>query len=255
MANRTKSLPPGWASPARRVVRAQKQTANRRSLRESGQVLALFVAMIFVITSLVAVVIDVAWYWSNTLEIQRAADAAALAGAPRLPKLRLGRLHPRVQRGDEERLHDRRRHGRTLPRRSDQQPSPEGDHLRPDRDVLHAPRRHHQPHASRTATAEFVLPVPMGSPENYYGTFGSFRYPAHTIPGPDNGRDGEHPLHRRGSSPDGVGQSDELDEPEQRLDLHGVDVCHEDRDQRHCDIERPGLASVQQRRTPTTGPS
>ncbi len=34
---------------------------------------------------LLAVVLDVSWYWANTLRVQRAADAAALAGAVYLP--------------------------------------------------------------------------------------------------------------------------------------------------------------------------
>ena len=32
-----------------------------------------------------ALVIDVSWYWANTLRVQRAADAAAMAGAVSLP--------------------------------------------------------------------------------------------------------------------------------------------------------------------------
>ncbi len=34
--------------------------------------------------------------------------------------------------------------------------------------------------ASRTSKAEFVLPVPMGSPENYYGVFGDVRGATYT---------------------------------------------------------------------------
>ena len=34
---------------------------------------------------LCAIVIDVSWYWANTLRMQRAADAAALAGVVWLP--------------------------------------------------------------------------------------------------------------------------------------------------------------------------
>ena len=34
---------------------------------------------------LMALVIDVSWYWVNSLRVQRAADAAALAGAVLLP--------------------------------------------------------------------------------------------------------------------------------------------------------------------------
>ena len=36
--------------------------------------------------------------------------------------------------------------------------------------------------AARSAKAEFVLPVPMGSPENYYGVFGTIRGATYTSP-------------------------------------------------------------------------
>ena len=35
---------------------------------------------IIVFVGLCAIVIDVSWYWANSLRMQRAADAAALAG-------------------------------------------------------------------------------------------------------------------------------------------------------------------------------
>ena len=54
-------------------------------LRQAGQLIPLFALSIFVIMGMMAIVIDVSWYWSNTLKVQRAADAAALAGAVWLP--------------------------------------------------------------------------------------------------------------------------------------------------------------------------
>src|SRR6185295_472250 len=65
-------------------VRA-KATAGRRRVRSSGQMLVLFVVSIFVLTGITAIVVDVSWYWANTLRVQRAADAAALAGVVWLP--------------------------------------------------------------------------------------------------------------------------------------------------------------------------
>ena len=47
--------------------------------------LVLFVVSIFVLTGITAIVVDVSWYWANTLRVQRAADAAALAGVVWLP--------------------------------------------------------------------------------------------------------------------------------------------------------------------------
>ena len=50
-----------------------------------GQVLVIFAGSILLLLMLAAVVVDVSWYWVNSLRIQRAADAAALAGAVMLP--------------------------------------------------------------------------------------------------------------------------------------------------------------------------
>ncbi len=44
-----------------------------------------FRGRIVVLLGFTAIVIDVSWYWANTLRLQRAADAAALAGAVQLP--------------------------------------------------------------------------------------------------------------------------------------------------------------------------
>ena len=58
---------------------ADKQRGQR------GQVLAIFAGSIVLFVGILAVVIDVSWYWSNSLRVQRAADAAALAGVIALP--------------------------------------------------------------------------------------------------------------------------------------------------------------------------
>ena len=55
------------------------------SARARGQMLVLFVISIFVLTGITAIVVDVSWYWANSLRVQRAADAAALAGVVWLP--------------------------------------------------------------------------------------------------------------------------------------------------------------------------
>jgi Flp pilus assembly protein TadG len=59
--------------------------AIRRRAASRGQVLVIFAAGLVTLLSLAAVVIDVSWYWANTLRVQRAADAAALAGVVYLP--------------------------------------------------------------------------------------------------------------------------------------------------------------------------
>ena len=58
---------------------------NRSRDRSRGQVAVIFALSIVLFVSLCAVVVDVAFYWVSTLKVQRAADAAALAGAVYLP--------------------------------------------------------------------------------------------------------------------------------------------------------------------------
>src|SRR5450755_4245130 len=57
--------------------------ASRR--RKNGQVLVIFAGAIIALIGVVAVVVDVSWYWASSLKVERAADAAALAGAGYLP--------------------------------------------------------------------------------------------------------------------------------------------------------------------------
>src|ERR1035437_2508592 len=65
-------------------TRPQRDRGRRRE-RSRGQVLVIFALGAFVLVGMGPVVVDVAWYWANTLRVQRAADAAALAGAVVLP--------------------------------------------------------------------------------------------------------------------------------------------------------------------------
>ena len=61
-------------------------TATRPSRRrQNGQVLVIFAGALIALIGIVAIVVDVSWYWANSLRVQRAADAAALAGAIYLP--------------------------------------------------------------------------------------------------------------------------------------------------------------------------
>jgi hypothetical protein len=61
-------------------------TAKRPSRRrQQGQILVIFAGALIALIGIVAIVVDVSWYWANSLRVQRAADAAALAGAIYLP--------------------------------------------------------------------------------------------------------------------------------------------------------------------------
>ncbi len=52
---------------------------------QRGQVLVIVAVMIVVLLGFTGLVTDVAWYEVNLMRIQRAADAAALAGVVYLP--------------------------------------------------------------------------------------------------------------------------------------------------------------------------
>ncbi len=148
-------------------MRVPTTTTGRR--RGRGQVLVLFALGIFVLMTMVAVVIDVSWLWVNALRIQRAADAAALAGAVTLPN--------DASRGYTLARGEATKNGYT---------GGGGVTVTPLQDPRN-PRRMHvtitapvdtffmrlvgfnRLPVTRQARAEFTLPVPMGSPQNYYG--------------------------------------------------------------------------------------
>ena len=143
--------------------------AAQAGRRQTGQVLVLFAGAIIALFAMLAVVIDISWYWSSALRLQRAADAAALAGVVYLP-------------GDPSNayataLAEARRNGfvptadtNVTPRQDPNNPrrlivtidAPVGTFFARVLGINSFP-------ASRTSEADYVLPVPMGSPLNYYG--------------------------------------------------------------------------------------
>ena len=138
--------------------------------------LVIFVGAAFVLIGLMAVVTDISWYWANTLKVQRAADAAALAGAVWLPDY--------YAKADTTARNTATAHGYTngaggTTVTTQQDPSN-------DRKLIVTINAGVPSFFARlfginsfpltkTAEAEFVLPVAMGSPENYYGSFGVVR--------------------------------------------------------------------------------
>ncbi|MDP9468731.1 MAG: Tad domain-containing protein, partial [Chloroflexota bacterium] len=152
---------------------------NARSQAPRGQVLVIFAGTFVVLLLMSALVIDLAWLWNNSLRIQRTADAAALAGVVHLPN----DVTSARNAADKEAT----RNG------FDGYPVPlNGVTVTPTQDAQNPRRLNVKVTApvktfflgligmqtivvSRNAHAEYVLPVPMGSPENYYGVFGDVR--------------------------------------------------------------------------------
>ena len=73
------------AQTARNEMTAQGTSATDPRKRGRGQVIVIFAGALLLLMMMTALVVDVSWYWVNSLRVQRAADAAALAGAVMLP--------------------------------------------------------------------------------------------------------------------------------------------------------------------------
>ncbi len=155
-------------------------TSPRRGqdIRSRGQILVIFTMSIFMFIGMCGLVLDVAWYWANTLRVQRAGDAAALAGVVYLP-------------GDEPSAITAAR----------AEASMNGFTNGLSNVVVTAGKDPDNPRSlqvtvsgsvgtffmrlfgigglpvTASSRAEYVMPVPMGSPENYYGVFGRLRTP------------------------------------------------------------------------------
>jgi hypothetical protein len=146
--------------------------ASRAEARrlEGGQALVMFILMSVVMIGAVAIVTDISWVWYGQQRMQRAADAAALAGAVYLP-------------GDPTTAYSSARAEASKNGFTD---GSGGVTVTPVRDPLNnrriivtitGPIGSFFARALGITTfttgaesrAEYVLPVPMGSPENYYG--------------------------------------------------------------------------------------
>jgi hypothetical protein len=138
--------------------------------------LVLFVLSIFVLTGITAIVVDVSWYWANTLRVQRAADAAALAGVVWLPGAPGSAFSTARATATQNGYTD----GAAGVNIATQQDPANNRRLwvtitAPVNTFFMKVFGIQQLTAVRQSKAEYVLPVPMGSPENYYGNFGLTR--------------------------------------------------------------------------------
>ena len=156
-------------------------SARRERVRQRGQVLVLFVLTSFVIIGMVAVVIDVAWFWTNEQRMQRAADAGALAGAVYLPG-DVTKAYTAARAEAEKNGFSSGVNGMTVT------PLQDAANRRRLQVTITGPVDAYfakvfcaitnctsQATATVKGVAEYVLPVPMGSPQNYYGV-GTYVY-------------------------------------------------------------------------------
>jgi Flp pilus assembly protein TadG len=159
-----------------------------RTRAQKGQILAIFVLAIFVLTGFIALVIDVSWYWSNSLRVQRAADSAALAGAVDLPGNPGSQATHPIGSGIGDALAEATKNGytagsgTTISAQQDSVAVAAGNPNQMDVTISTPVNTFFMRIfgiksivATRSSKALFTLPVPMGSPENYYGVFGKLR--------------------------------------------------------------------------------
>src|SRR5438552_15273830 len=137
---------------------------------ERGQVLVIVALSLVMLLGFTGLVTDVAWYEVNLMRIQRAADAAALAGVVYLPSNVAGAQTAALAESSKNGFANGL-NGVTVTA------TPEALNNRILGVTVSAPVPSWFPrlfgvaqfNARRNARAEFVLPVPTGSRQNYYG--------------------------------------------------------------------------------------
>src|SRR2546428_4378203 len=142
--------------------------ANWRDDR--GQTLVIVALMLTALFGFVGLVADIGWYELNMVRLQRAADAAALAGVVYLP----GNVSGAVTAAQNEASKNGFTTGVNGVTITAAPEALNGAILNVN---ISSPVRTFFARlfgvtsftAHRNARAEFVLPVPMGSPEDYYG--------------------------------------------------------------------------------------
>ncbi len=152
------------------AVRSFALRVRSRLAGQRGQVLPIFAVMSVVLLGGAALLTDAAWWWVTQQQMQRAADAGALAGAVHLPgdpSMAFLRAHQETAKNGFTNGVD----GVVV--------SPSVDPVDPRKLIvdIDAPVETHFARvfayerfdASVVGAATYVLPVPMGSPQSYYG--------------------------------------------------------------------------------------
>jgi hypothetical protein len=181
---------------ARKASTLPSDPAKSKRFGQRGQLLVVFVLSIFVLMGFIALVIDVSWYWSNSLRVQRAADAAALAGAVDLPGNPGTQLTHPLGTGIGDALAEANKNGYTVGSgvtilaQQDSAAVAGGNPNQMDVTITAPVQTFFMRifgvktiQANRSSKALFTLPVPMGSPQNFYGDFGIVRDQSFTTTG------------------------------------------------------------------------
>ena len=159
------------ASGAKLSLRAVAWRANcpDLSIKQAGQIIVLFALMLTFMIGLVGIAIDVTSAWRNGLQIQRSADAAALAGVVYLP----GDLASATDRATKIALSNG--YGTSNGGTITIAPNPDNDRQLDVSITAKVPTYFvtlfgiNNWTITRAARGAYVMPVPMGSPLAYYG--------------------------------------------------------------------------------------
>jgi Flp pilus assembly protein TadG len=153
--------------------------------KQAGQILVIFALMLTVLIGLVGIAIDVTYAWRNGLQIQRAADAAAMAGVVYLPGA--------VTTGENKAIAIAGANG--YPPSTVTAAPTSFDTRKMDVTItadvptffVNLFGVNHWT-ISRSARAAYNMPVPMGSPQPYYGVAGTYKIgtTSYTMKGPAN---------------------------------------------------------------------
>ena len=143
---------------------------------DRGQTLVIVALMLTLLFGFVGLVADVAWYELNLIRVQRAADAAALAGVVFLPSNLSGAVTAAKNEASKNGFMDGSA-GVTI------SVAPDAVNDRILGVTVRAPVRTFFAQlfgvtafsARRNGRAEFILPVPMGSPQDYLGIYKLFK--------------------------------------------------------------------------------
>jgi hypothetical protein len=161
-------------TPAKSDAAKEATTGDR--LKQAGQIIAIFALMLTALIGLVGIAIDVTYAWREELRVQRAADAAALAGVVYLPGNVGGGTGASVAEATKNGFTT---NAPTTTVSAGQDPS----NIR-QMDVsitTKVPTFFVRVFGidtftvTRSSKAVYILPVPMGSPDSYYGMFGPYK--------------------------------------------------------------------------------
>lgn len=161
-------------STSRRGASTTEKSGKGQRIKEAGQIIAIFALMLTALIGLVGIAIDVTFAWREELRVQRAADAAALAGVVYLPG--------NVSGGQTAAAAEATKNGYSSGSGTNVTALQDASNIREMDVTITTPVPTffvrvfgiNSFTVTRASKAVYILPVPMGSPDPYYGAFGNY---------------------------------------------------------------------------------